>query len=183
MGGGRVSASGRRRLDPAIAFLTAVAALMAVDLFEDRRTGATPLHLGVEVAIMFASLGGALLLWGRERAARRMLKAMDCDLRAARDALEAFRSDAAVPLRDLGAALERQFRRWQLTPAESDVTMLLLKGFKHREIAELRSTAERTVRQQALAVYKKAGLSGRTELAAFFLEDLLLPEADSVRTA
>ena len=178
-----MSALGGRRLDPAIAFLATVAVLMAADLFEDRRTGATPLHLGVEVAIMLASLGGALALWGRERAARRKLKVMDSDLRAARDALAAFRSDAAVPLRDLGAALDRQFQRWQLTPAESDVTLLLLKGLKHREIAALRRTAERTVRQQALAAYKKAGLSGRTELAAFFLEDLLLPEADAARTA
>ena len=178
-----MSASEGRRIDPAIAFLAAVGVLMAVDLFEDRRTGATPLHLGVEVAIMFASLGGAMALWARERAALRKLRAMDSDLRAAHDALAAFRSDAAAPLRDLGAALDRQFHRWELTPAESEVTLLLLKGFKHREIAGLRSTAERTVRQQALSVYKKAGLAGRTELAAFFLEDLLLPEADAARTA
>jgi hypothetical protein len=31
------------------------------------------------------------------------------------------------------------------------------------------------VRHQALAVYRKSGLGGRAELAAFFLEDLLLP--------
>jgi hypothetical protein len=31
------------------------------------------------------------------------------------------------------------------------------------------------VRQQALAVYRKSGLNGRNDLAAFFLEDLLLP--------
>jgi len=34
---------------------------------------------------------------------------------------------------------------------------------------------ERTVRQHAVAVYRKSGLSGRAELSAFFLEDLLLP--------
>lgn len=32
-----------------------------------------------------------------------------------------------------------------------------------------------TVRQQARNLYKKAGLSGRHDLAAFFLEDLLTP--------
>jgi DNA-binding NarL/FixJ family response regulator len=55
--------------------------------------------------------------------------------------------------------------------------LLLLKGLSHREIGELRRTSEATVRQQALAVYRKAGLRGRTELSAFFLEDLLLPQA------
>ena len=48
-------------------------------------------------------------------------------------------------------------------------------------MAETRQTSERTVRQQALAVYRKAGLAGRAELAAFFLEDILLPrEAPAV---
>jgi hypothetical protein len=33
------------------------------------------------------------------------------------------------------------------------------------------------VRQHAAAVYKKGELSGRAELSAFFLEDLMLPES------
>ena len=41
----------------------------------------------------------------------------------------------------------------------------------------MRDASERTVRQQALAVYAKSGLGGRAELAAFFLEDLLAPSA------
>ncbi|MEY3046615.1 MAG: hypothetical protein RL242_3457, partial [Pseudomonadota bacterium] len=53
--------------------------------------------------------------------------------------------------------------------------LLLLKGLSFKEIAELRQTSERTVRQQAGEVYRKSGLGGRNELAAFFLEDLLLP--------
>jgi hypothetical protein len=36
---------------------------------------------------------------------------------------------------------------------------------------------ETTARQQAGAIYRKAGLSGRHELAAFFLEDLLGPRS------
>ena len=70
-----------------------------------------------------------------------------------------------------------QFERWELSPAECEVGLLLLKGLSHKEVAATRDTSERTVRQQALAVYRKAGLSGRAELAAFFLEDLLLPRA------
>jgi hypothetical protein len=33
------------------------------------------------------------------------------------------------------------------------------------------------VRQQAGSIYRKAGLGGRRDLAAFFLEDLLGPRA------
>ncbi len=78
-------------------------------------------------------------------------------------------------LKGLAVAIDRQFDKWELTPAERDVALLQLKGLRHKEIADLRNTSERTVRQQALSIYKKAGLSGRTDLAAFFLEDLLLP--------
>jgi DNA-binding NarL/FixJ family response regulator len=55
--------------------------------------------------------------------------------------------------------------------------MMLLKGYGHKEIAALTQRSERTIRQHAGAVYEKAGLSGRAELAAFFLHDLMLPDA------
>ncbi|MBT8470373.1 MAG: helix-turn-helix transcriptional regulator [Myxococcales bacterium] len=67
--------------------------------------------------------------------------------------------------------------RWRLSPAEKEVALLLLKGLSHKEIAKVRSVTETTARQQARAVYRKAGLSGRHDLAAFFLEDLMLPTA------
>ncbi len=44
-----------------------------------------------------------------------------------------------------------------------------------KEVAEIRGTVEKTARAQSMSIYSKAGLSGRSELAAFFLEDLLLP--------
>lgn len=57
----------------------------------------------------------------------------------------------------------------------SEKEALTLKGLSHGEIANLRNASERIVRDQALAIYRKAGVAGRTELSAFFLEDLLLP--------
>lgn len=75
----------------------------------------------------------------------------------------------------LGQAIDEQFDRWHLSPAEKEVGLLLLKGLSHKEVAEARAVTEATARQQARAVYKKAGLSGRHDLAAFFLEDLMLP--------
>jgi DNA-binding CsgD family transcriptional regulator len=72
-------------------------------------------------------------------------------------------------------AIDVQLERWSLSPAEKETALLLLKGLGHKEIAQVLDKSERTVRQQAMAVYRKAGLAGRAELAAFFLEDLLLP--------
>lgn len=73
----------------------------------------------------------------------------------------------------LSDAIDKQFILWKLTPAEKDVALLILKGLDFKHIAEVRKTSERTARQQALSVYQKSGLSGRNELTAFFLEDLL----------
>ena len=52
---------------------------------------------------------------------------------------------------------------------------MLLKGSSHKRIGRDTRRSERTVRQHAVAVYRKSGLSGRAELAAFFLGDVALP--------
>jgi DNA-binding NarL/FixJ family response regulator len=71
--------------------------------------------------------------------------------------------------------VDEQMGRWGLTPAEREVALLLLKGHGHKQIASATGRSERTVRQHAIAVYRKAGVGGRAELAAFFLADLELP--------
>lgn len=69
--------------------------------------------------------------------------------------------------------------RWVVTALLGAIALLLLKGYSHEEIASLQRKSERTVRQHAVTVYRKSGLSGRAELSAFFLEDLLLPSNDA----
>ncbi|WP_206199099.1 helix-turn-helix transcriptional regulator [Thiomicrorhabdus indica] len=67
-----------------------------------------------------------------------------------------------------------QFEEWQLTNTEKEIGLLLLKGLSTVEISEIRDTREKTVRQQASNLYRKAKLAGRHELSAYFFEDLLL---------
>ena len=90
----------------------------------------------------------------------------------ASDEGRAWRAQSRRFLDGLSRAVEAQFEVWSLTPAEADVAGLLLKGASLREIAVLRRTAEATIRQQAQTVYRKSGLANRSELAAYFLEDL-----------
>lgn len=73
----------------------------------------------------------------------------------------------------LSKLIDQQFETWNLSPSEKDITLLLIKGFSMKEIAEIRNTQEKTVRQQAATIYRKSNLSGRQELSAFFLEDIL----------
>jgi DNA-binding NarL/FixJ family response regulator len=75
----------------------------------------------------------------------------------------------------LSKAIDQQLSKWKLSAAEKEVAFLLLKGLSLKEIAEVRNTSEKTARVQSIAVYSKSNLSGRSELSAFFLEDLLVP--------
>jgi DNA-binding CsgD family transcriptional regulator len=75
----------------------------------------------------------------------------------------------------LSHAIDEQFKNWNFTKAEKEIGILILKGMSFKEIAQIRTTSERTVRQQTLVIYKKSIVGGRAEFSAFFLEDLLFP--------
>jgi DNA-binding CsgD family transcriptional regulator len=72
--------------------------------------------------------------------------------------------------------LEEKFVEWALTPAERDVALFAIKGMSTAEIATLRSTSEGTVKAQTNAIYRKAGVSGRSQLLSLFIEDLMRDE-------
>jgi len=79
----------------------------------------------------------------------------------------------AVAAGALSGVIAAQFDIWGLTPAECDVGTLALKGLDVAEIAAMRGAAAGTVRAQLTHIYAKAGVSGRAQFAAFFVEDLM----------
>jgi DNA-binding CsgD family transcriptional regulator len=135
------------------AVLAIVTVMISTDLLHDSGEGVARWHVLADgLAGLLAALGFFYLL--RDKfALRRRLSA-----------------EVAT-----STALRAEAERWKLTAAEKEVTFLLLKGFGFKEIAAFRNTSEKTARAQSTSVYAKAGLSGRTELAAFFLEDLMAP--------
>ena len=129
------------------------------------------LAAAIVVALLIAAL---LVAWQRASGARRE-RELAHRLEVAQEDAQRKGAETEDLLRGLSDQIDRQLGDWQLTAAEREVALFMLKGLRHKEIAALRGTSERTVRQQALTIYKKAGLDGRTDLAAFFLEDLLQP--------
>jgi DNA-binding CsgD family transcriptional regulator len=101
------------------------------------------------------------------------------DLETARVEGMEWRSGMSDLIKGLGQGIARQFSEWSLTAAEREVGLLILKGMSYKEIAVMRDVSEKTVRQQAHSIYRKAKLSGRAALSAFFLEDLLLPSVSN----
>ncbi|MEO8243947.1 MAG: helix-turn-helix transcriptional regulator [bacterium] len=79
-------------------------------------------------------------------------------------------SVAAGALSDL---MLRYFQTWNLTPTEQDVATFTIKGFSIAEIAELRGSAEGTIKTHLNAIYRKSGVTGRAQLVSVLVEDLL----------
>ena len=168
-----------------LAILIALMALLAgIDVVMDIVDGAPAHHAVIEgfvVLLGLVGLGGlvqrVLQQVRTEAALRQRAATLTADLESSRQEAKRWRDEAAEILAGLAKAIDGQFTRWSLTPAEREVALLLLKGLSHKEIGIVRSVGEATVRQQARTLYQKAGVAGRHDLSAFFLEDLLLPSA------
>lgn len=174
--------SERRLLIGVLLTFLGVALFAAIDISADLQEGAALGHVAAEGGILLVALLGSsfmarrlVLTLRRARAVQAEALALAEQLDVTRAEASRWRSEARDLMKGLAQALDQQFDRWSLTPAEKEVALLLLKGLSHKEIADARSVTEATARQQARAVYKKGGLSGRHDLAAFFLEDLMLP--------
>lgn len=113
------------------------------------------MEIGAAVGLVLGVVLGAILL---RRALRDRNKAEERLRRA---------SGAFMDL------LEERFVEWALTPSERDVALFAIKGMSTAEIAALRATSEGTVKAQTNAIYRKAGVSGRSQLLSLFIDDLM----------
>ncbi len=166
--------STRTRLFTLFLFLC-VAFLTAMDLWKDYRPKESYFHLTLEALIFLFSFSGFFYLLSEYRKSRQLNRELGQNLEQAKEDLERWKAESKQWISKLSASIDHQFELWKMTPAEKEIGLLLLKGLSFKEIAEVRKTSERTVRQQALEIYRKSHLSGRASFAAFFLEDLLSP--------
>jgi DNA-binding CsgD family transcriptional regulator len=166
----------RSRIWAAVAVVAGVLALMAIEYREEPQSTVVDFLLALVdiVPIVLVSVGVVLLFRITTEQREQQLTVIR-DLEVARMQGQRWRTEARSLLNGLGEAIEAQFTRWNLTEAEREVALLLLKGLSLKEAAAVRATSERTIRAQARSLYTKAGLSGRAALSAFFLEDLLAP--------
>lgn len=143
--------------------LIIAAAFFIYDLWTDRMEGESWLHFVPEV-IVFSLVLFALsyeILSGVQLRSR---------LRENQQQLSELQGQFAD-------TIKQEFEKWKLTQSETEIAWLIVKGFSFGEIAYLREVKEKTVRQQATAIYAKSGAKNRNELTALFLEDLLTATA------
>lgn len=156
-----------------IAILAAIVAANVYDLWIDYGQGATDWHLFEEAIVVILSAGAIAWLVTNLFRQRDQLRRLRDDLAASHQSKESTNERLADTRQRMGEVIQEQFTAWNLTPSEREVALLLLKGLSFKEIAAVRETLEKTVRQQASSIYKKADVAGRASFSAWFIEDIL----------
>ena len=145
-----------------ILFQAGCAAFFLGDVADDIvefAAGDSRLHIGIEMAATVSLIAGivieAFLLSAMLRRAVKAEKTVDVAQGALHDVIESY------------------FRDWHLTPSERDVAAFTIKGYSISEIAEFRKSAEGTIKTHLNAIYRKAGVAGRSQLVSLLIEDLI----------
>lgn len=144
----------------AIVVLQALGATFFVaDAIGDILTDGFDMHIVIESIVSFALFAGVVF-------GARTVSVMLAQARQRDEAL-AIASGALTEL------IQQRFAAWKLTKGEADVALFALKGCTITQIAELRGTAEGTVRAQLARAYAKAEVTNQAAFMSLFLEDLL----------
>jgi len=157
-----------------IIMLFIVIAINTTDFLKDILHGDDWLHVTLEMITVFLSLWGIVMIVQQINNRSLQISQLNKEVEESQKDLALSHSKLKEIGREYSIYLHKQFDDWNLTPSEKEVALILLKGLSFKEMAEIRNTKEKTIRQQASAIYKKASVSGRHEFAAWFFEDMLV---------
>lgn len=143
------------------------------DLQFDLSHGISAGHVELELVALVLAFAGVVGTTVHLLSALRRAHELQRDLQFTREDAERWRSENEALVRRFGMGVEHHFLGWGLTCAEKEIALLVLRGLSYKDVANVRGTTERTVRHQALAIYRKAGVAGRAEMAAVFIRDVL----------
>lgn len=147
--------------------------LNTMDLVADYSEGVTSAHIIHETVVVLFLLGLFALLFKSLAQLRYRNTHLKERLQHAREAARMADSQTVGSRSRFNDVVGLHFSDWRLSRSEAEVGRLLLKGLSLKEIADVRRTREKTVRAQASSIYRKAGLAGRHEFSAWFLEKLI----------
>lgn len=156
-----------------ILLLFVVLVMNLVDFSQDLVRGASMWHLIEEASVIALTVFAMTYLGLHLRRRSLEFKSLRQEIAQSHARLALANARMKEARHQYSQVIRSQFEDWRLTPSEQEVALLLLKGLSLREIAEVRESRGKTVRQHASAVYKKSGLNGRHGFAAWFFEDFL----------
>lgn len=156
-----------------IIILLIIMASNIIDFYLDFVRNEPLWHLIEEGVVITMALGLITYMVLNLRQRKRDLNDLLQELKSTEHSLARSKAVIQNARREYGEVIHQQFNDWQLSHSQQEIALLLLKGLSFNEIAAIRETKEKTVRQQASEIYKKAGVSGRHGFSAWFFEDFL----------
>jgi len=154
-----------------IGFLVLLAVINLVDIYSDMLEGSSWTHILEETIMVFIFIGIIGYLYQHLKTSSLSLEHARAELNNIKNLYEQQSESMQQARKDYSKVIYQQFEQWKLTKSEQDVALLLLKGLSLKEVAAVREIKEKSVRQHASNIYSKANLTGRHELAAWFLDD------------
>ncbi len=156
-----------------IAILLIIVVANLADLIYDTMMDAAIWHLLEEGVVITLSIGAIIYLIIKVKNQHNHLMGLKSELDESQLTLERLGRQMKAARSQYSKVIQEQFEGWKLSDSEQEIAIFLLKGLSFKEIAALRHTREKTVRQQASVIYTKAGVTGRHDFAAWFFEDFL----------
>ncbi len=153
--------------------LLVVGIASGLDLLSDLADGSSASHIFKEALVVVLAI--TVVVWILYEQSQQMAQIQKLKTELAQSEQQRGKANTYIlsARKQLSEVVGKQFDEWNLTPSEKEVGWLLLKGLSLKEIAAVRETHEKTVRQQASAIYGKTQLGGRHAFSAWFIEDLL----------
>jgi DNA-binding CsgD family transcriptional regulator len=156
-----------------ITVLLLVVTSNVVDLVMDFANHAPIWHLIEEVFVISLAMGLIVYLAMELKQKKHDMQTLVEELKTTEYSLTQSTTFINNARKEYSEIIHQQFDEWQLSLSQQQIALLLLKGLSFNEIAAIRDTKEKTVRQQASEIYKKADVAGKHAFSAWFFEDFL----------
>lgn len=156
-----------------IAVFLMVCADVTFDILEGLPMKAMVFDLFFEGIILIFVLISTNYIWRKFSLVHETTTALHEDLEKTKILVSHWEKRSLEFIKEFQEHLFKKLSEWNLTKSEKEITLLLLKGLSSKEIASSRFTSERTIRNQCRSIYQKANVSNKSELSAFFLNELL----------
>ena len=155
-----------------IIFMVIIVLLGTADLVLDQLNTGKTFHSFIEITFIIFAVVSSSWMWHVYKKNNKLLQNSENRVMELTAQRQEYLQKHENLIRGMKEAITNQLKTWGLSAAEIEITLLLMRGYSHKQIAGQLEKSEKTVRNQSLAVYKKTGMTGRNDLTAFFIEDI-----------
>ncbi len=153
--------------------LISVLALFLVDVIWDTNERISLRHLVTDLFIILGVIYLACWIWQRYKKDIASHHVVQKKLSKTNELLKHQSLQHKKLKAGIASHIQSVFDEWKLSTTEREIALMIIKGYSLDEIAKMRHKSERTIRDQAATIYRKAHVKNRIELTSYFIEDII----------